>query len=511
MKKHILLIYPSAQKDHPGIDNEFENGWRNLPIGILSIGTFMKKEGYDVTLLDFRKYEKKEVIKRIKESINENTICVGVSMMTMQIGHGLEIIDYIKTHYELPIIIGGIHATLFPEQTLKDKSVDYIIQGEGEYCFSSLVKFIDKKEGDIKKIKGLGYKIKNKIVINPIGDTLEVKDLPFPDYDLIEDLELYIKRKFNRSDGTTFDTRSLDLHTSRGCPYRCTYCINTLDSFKRWRSKDIKDILDHIDFVIKKYKINFIWFMDDFFFGDISRVKTIAEHIIKKKYKIKWEATIRANLFNDSLVNDELLKILKKSGCYSLGFGFESGSDRILKKIKKGIVTANIVKAVTKCKEYDIMVRGSFMCGFPTETKDEVKATGNLILKLKEIHPKGVYYSPGLLRPYPGAELYQECVTYGFKEPKSLREWGSKDFNFGMYMGHKELPWVKYPNWLRNYQIYLHLATLTISAKTLKKKQSLPYKIFGEISLFRIRRNLYFLPLEPIILIFVRKIVSMFK
>jgi radical SAM superfamily enzyme YgiQ (UPF0313 family) len=251
--------------------------------------------------------------------------------------------------------------------------------------------------------------------------------------------------------------------------------------------------------------------MDDFFFGDIERVKKIANHLITKKYNVKWEATIRADLFNDKRVNDELLNSVKKSGCYSLGMGFESGSDRILKKINKNITTKQIIFAVEQCNKYGITPRGSFICGFPTETKEEVKATGKLILKLKSIYPKGIFYSPGLLRPYPGAELYQECLTYGFYEPKTLREWSNRNFNFGLYMSAKELKWIKYPNWIRNYQIYLHMASLRLSSKLLNKKQSISYLIFGEISLFRINYNFFALPIEPAFLIFANNLRKKYK
>jgi magnesium-protoporphyrin IX monomethyl ester (oxidative) cyclase len=513
MSGHVLLIYPSCEKNNPDQDSDFHEGWTNIPIGILSIGTYINDNGYDVDIIDCRIHKKSEILPIIKSKIRKDTICVGFSMMTMQIGHGLELIDHIKKKYHLPILVGGIHGTLFPEQTISEKNIDYVIVGEGELSVIELLKVLDKnhehhKTVKLENISGLCYKKGSKFqnAINKVGQPLSVELLPFPKYELLGDMEVYITRKFYLADGTFFTTRTIDLHTSRGCPYQCTFCINTLPCFKKWRSKNLEDILAHIDYVVKKYKIDFIWFMDDFFFGRLDRVKAILEHIVNKKHKLRWEATIRANIFSEHLVNDSMLKLMKKSGCYSLGMGFESGANRILEKIKKSITTKNIIHAVKQCKKYDIMPRGSFICGFPTETKKEVLMTGELILTLKKIYPKGIYYSPGILRPYPGAELYRECLTYGFVEPKTLREWASKDFNFGLYMSPKELPWIKYPNWLRNYQIYLHLATLRMTSKYMKKPQSLPYKIFGELSLFRIKHKLFIIPWEPPLLILANKI-----
>jgi anaerobic magnesium-protoporphyrin IX monomethyl ester cyclase len=509
MKKHILLVYPSCEKNNPDRDSDFDHEWKNLPIGILSVGTFIQEQGFTVRIVDCRALTKKQAFEEIDASITKDTLCVGFSIMTMQVGHGLELIDHVKKKYKLPIILGGIHCTLFPHQTLQDKNVDYIVQGEGEYCFYALLNYLN---GDmttrLDTIDGLGYKSKRKIFVNRVGAPLDVEKLPFPDYDLMGDIERYIQRRFFCSDGSSFETRSMDLHTSRGCPFQCTYCINTLPCFKKWRSKKLDDILVHIDFVVTHYKIDFIWFMDDFFFGNIERVRSIARHIVEQDYKVRWEATVRASLFRPTLLNDETLKLLKRSGCFSLGMGYESGSDRILKKIKKAITVKDIVSAVKACKKYGIMPRGSFMCGFPTETKEEVKMTGNLLMKLKQLYPRGIYYSPSLLRPYPGAELYDECVQYGFKQPQSFREWGAKVFDFGAYVSTEELPWLQHPVWLRNYQVYLHLAMLRMAARRLHKRQSPPYAFFGAISCWRIKHDYFGLSIEPTMLIKARRMFS---
>ncbi len=504
-KKHVLLIYPSAQKNNPGIDDEFAQGWHNIPIGVLSVASYVKEKGYDVTILDFRRYEKKDVFSKLDSAITNNTVCIGFSMMTAQLGHGLQMIDYIKSKHKIPIVAGGVHATLFPKQMIEDDNIDFVLSGEGELSFYELLESFKNKKADLSKIDGLAYKTKKESHVNPPGKPLDVEKLPFPDYDLMGDIEVYIPRTFVNADGSSFPIRCLDIHTSRGCPYQCTFCINTLSYFKKWRTKKTEDILAHIDMIMKKYNLDFIWFMDDFFFGNMTRVKAIANHLIDKKYNIKWEASIRVDLFRENMVNDEILALLKKSGCHSLGMGLESGSDRILKKIKKGITIDQTINAITQCEKYDIMPRGNFICGYPTETKEEVKATGKLILTLKKIHPKGIYYSPGLLRPYPGAELYKECVSLGFEEPKTLREWAGKNFDIGLYVRHKDLKWIKYPRWLMSYQIYLYLASLRLTSKLLNKKQSFPFAFFGEISLFRLEHNIFFLPIEPTLLVFARK------
>jgi radical SAM superfamily enzyme YgiQ (UPF0313 family) len=504
--KQILIVYPSSSPENPKGDTEFEV-YKSVPIGILSIGAFMEEKGYKVKIIDGRLYSKKDVIKKVKNELN-NSLCVGFSVTTPQIKHALDVSDLIKKiNDKIPVVWGGIHPTLFPEQTYKDKSVDYVIYGEGEYSFWKLIEYFNNKKTKLDDINGLVYKKKGKVVINKLAYPVDPNNLPMPAYHLL-DIEHYINREFHTDLGGIKKMRALDICTSRGCPYRCTFCTNQLPMFKRWRPIEVNKVLREIDCLVKKYKLNHIWFMDDFLFGDKERVKKITEYLIKKKYNLTWEGNIRVNLFNKNQVNDKLLKLLKKSGCFALRMGMESGSDRILKLIKKDITANQIIHAVKQCEKHGIIPVGNFMCGFPFETKEDVIKTAKLILKLKGISPSGLFFSPGLLRPYPGAELYEECVAKGFKAPKTLREWANKRIDVGLYVAPEDLPWIRNPKWVLNFQVYFYILLVLKSHELTKTKISFVWKLFAKIAEFRLKHDLWLFSIEPPLLIKSKKFLN---
>ena len=503
MRKKVLLLYPSTSPDNPNGDTEFMEGINSIPFGILSIASQIGREGFDVKIIDCRLYPKKTIMNEIEKNL-DNYFCVGLSCTTPQVSHGLMLTDFIKRlKPKMPIVWGGIHTTLFPKQTIVHKNIDYVIYGEGDLSFPKLLKNILENKPQLKEIGGLAYKRNGKIFVNKPVKPCDINELAPPDYDMM-DIDKYIDRDYVTHSEGIRKIRALDINTSRGCPYLCTFCINCIPSLKKWRPVETKETLRRIDYLIKNYNLNHLHFSDDFFFGDTKRVKKIAEHLTKKKYNITWEAQIRANLFKENLVNDSFLKLIKKSGCYCLAMGFESGSNRILNKIKKYITTEQIINSVMQCKKHGILTKGYFMCGFPTETKEELMQTANLILKLKKIQPEGIFYSPSLLRPYPGAELYQECVERGFDEPKKLEDWAAKKVQIGSMTTPEDLPWLEDPKFVINFQVYLHILIVYISHRLTNKKLNIIWAITGRMAQFRFRHNFWSFSIDAKILLFMR-------
>lgn len=442
-------------------EKEFKDSSCSVPLGVLSIASFLEEKGISVKILDERLFSKKDFFDLLEEELKKDILCVGFSLMTAQIKQGLEIMNYVKNKdKKIPIILGGIHPTLYPSQTCKNKYVDYVIQGEGEYSFYELLMKL-KRQQKIDNIKGLVYKKNGKIYANSLQDPLDINDLPFPSFHLL-DVERYIDRLDPLERGRV---RCLDVPLSRGCPYRCSFCTNTLSAFKKWRPLKIEKVIELIDSVIKKYNLNYIWFRDDYFFGNTERVKQIAKHIIKKGYKIKWAANPRANDF-DKKLDDETLELIKKSGCDTLLVGMESGSERILKILSKDITVDQIKNAVKKSNKHGIHMVGAFMCGIPGETNEEVIETVKLIFYLKSTFPYSCIGFPGILRPYPGCELYLQCKKLGFKEPNSMEEWANKKIEFEE--NPKEMPYVTDPCWLLPFLNFVSIISLVQERKEKK-------------------------------------------
>lgn len=302
---------------------------------------------------------------------------------------------------------GGTHASLFPEQTLRHKLVDFIVVGEGEITFSKLLEALAEKK-PLRDINGLGYKIGQKIIINPERAFIEnLDDFPLPAWDLTN-IEKYIYSFHGVA-------RKLDMVTSRGCPHRCTFCYNLKFNKRRWRGRSAESIMAELKLLVANYQIDCVRFDDDLFTADKERLKEFCE-LNKKELKIKWDANCRVND-----LTEDFLRYVKKAGCVRLTVGVESGSDRVLNFLKKDITVKQCIKGFALAEKYGIMTSSSIIIGLPTETKEEVRQTITMAKKSKASH---VTIGPYI--PYPGSELSEYCVREGLIEyPKRIEDWGN--------------------------------------------------------------------------------------
>lgn len=502
-KPKILLIYPSVRPANPGVDIEDEID-KSVPIGLMSIASILEKKGYVPKIIDARIFRKADILKIIKSEV-EDVICVGLSVMTPQIRHALQLSNFIKDlDKNIPIVWGGIHPILFPEQTIQDTNVDFVVQAEGEYVLSDLVRYLEKGEPGLDKIEGLGYKIDGEVRLNKLNPPIDVAKLPRLAYHLLN-IEKYIDRTLVNHRRV----RSLDIHTSRGCPYRCTFCTNPILSFGKWRALPVERVLEDIDFLVNTYNLNHLWIMDDYFFGAKDRVLYIVKGLIERGYKLSWEANVRADDFEPQRINDEFLTLLRESGCYALRIGAESGSDRILELLKKDITVSQTINAVKQCSKHGIISMCFFITGIPEETFEEVKKTFSLIWRLEEMDPEVVLLSPGTYRPYPGGELYNKCKELGLTEPQDLEGWKGPD-SLGGYLDLKDLPWVKHSRLIGDLQTYTRWM-LADRKNVFETKFSWFWKILGKLAKLRCKYNFWGIRIEPRIISILRKIYRFSK
>jgi len=417
----VLLVNPR--------DSEIQEPYK-IPWGAFHIGSYLRSAGHEVTLLDPDTSPNFKT--RFRENLDHADL-VGFSLMTCQVHYALPLMRFVRERYpDLPVVAGGIHPTLLPEQTCLSPLIDYVVVGEGERTIQELVELLGQKES-LKDIAGIAWKESGSVIRNKERELAHLDDFPFLDYDL---LEKHILDSFRDS--------MLSIFTGKGCSFRCAFCVNEVLR-QRFRGKSAERVLSEIDYCITRFHSQDIYFRDDNFFHSRRRVVEILEGILKRGYRFTWRAACRVGYFNDSFLNDEMLSLLKRSGCLELKFGAESGSQRVLDYITKDIKVEQTIRAAEKCKQFGIRGNFSFITALPTETREEALQTLDLIDRIKKIAPESVIIGPQPFRPYPGGRLYEDCVARGLQLPSSFEEWGefSQSILTNSHFPASQLPWVK--------------------------------------------------------------------
>jgi anaerobic magnesium-protoporphyrin IX monomethyl ester cyclase len=377
---------------NPYDENAVKNGLGLIspPINLMYLGGALEDASYDVGILDddLEQLEKKEIYKLLSK---EDPQLVGVTATTSTIKNALEYVKLVKE--VLPdclTVIGGPHPTFMPIETLKScPELDVVVIGEGEKTMEELTgKSTDKDNGILMDVKGIAYRDNGNIKLNPSRELIEDLDsIPFPARHLVP-FESY----------STTQGKTSDMITSRGCVFNCKYCSSSRIMGKKFRTRSPENVADEIEHLMDRYKLENIAFMDDTFMLNKRRAEKIAEEINTRGLDIGFVASSRVDM-----VNKGLLEKLKSAGLTTLYYGVESGSQRILNLMKKGITLKQAENAVRSAKDVGVEVLTSFILGYPGETTEEMDKTINFSIKLN-----ADYSQFSILTPFPGTPIYQE-------------------------------------------------------------------------------------------------------
>lgn len=389
------------------------------PWGLLYVAAPLVQCGVDVDIVD--EPVTPEYEERVLQILEEKSpVAVGISTMTgEQIAFGLKFAAFVRKHSQAPIVWGGIHPTLLPEQTLRHELVDYVVAGEGEYAYSDLVENLAAGKGP-GNVEGVYFTRNGEVVGSAPTRFLELGTLPDLPYHLI-DVERYIRKRPDLG-----SERYFEVITSRGCPHPCSFCYNESVHKRRWRMMDAAAAVTKLKDLKKRFDIDCVLFREDNFFVNRHRVAEIATRMIQEKLDLKWAASCRIDYFHK--YKPDFIELLKNSGCVLLTFGVESGNDRVLEFIKKFITVEMVLDVAQKVNEYSMAGTYHFMGGFPSETEQEFLGTCRLIDKMLQMAPTMVARELSVFTPYPGLGLIEECVERGHKEPDSLEGWTGMDW-----------------------------------------------------------------------------------
>ncbi len=395
----VLLISPPYPKDRI-----FRKSMKNLgavlpPLGIAYIAAMLEKDGHKVKIIDgpawatVLDYDFTDLEKDIMEFAPD---VVGVSASTSQIEHAKRAISIAKyANKKCVVILGGTLISADPKALLHFEQVDFGVYGEADLTFSEILKAVEAKK-PVDGMEGVIWRENEDVKFLKPKVITDLDQIPMPARHLLK-MEIYrpSPANYRRLPATT-------IMTSRGCPYQCIFCSRPTEG-TAFRAHSAERVVAEIEHLVTKYGINDLQIFDDTFSLIPSRVERICKGIIEKKIDISWNCMTRVDK-----INPELLSLMKKAGCYEIGFGIESGSDRILQFIKKATTTDLVRKGVSMTKDAGIDVRGFFMIGFPTETKEEILQT---IKFAKELDVDVAQFM--VSTPFPGTEMWEIAKQNG--------------------------------------------------------------------------------------------------
>ncbi len=358
------------------------------PMGLMYLASVLRKHGHHVKILDTRLNNNEINLKQIIYDFDPEV--VGLSALTIESEKMHFIASEVKKiNKDIKVIAGGPHPTSYPEDTLNNLAIDFVVRGEGEV---TIVELLASLNNGYKNIPGICYRDNGKIFHTserePISD---LDSLPFPSWDLI-DIDGYSKRLSMSMVGFR---RYMGLFTSRACPYRCIYCHNMFG--KKFRARSPENVVSEIETLVKYYNIYDFEIYDDIFNFDRARTERIMDLIIEKELRILLS-------FPNGLRTDRLdfglLEKMKRAGVYYISIAVETASERLQKYIKKNLNLKKVNEIINSCAELGIFTRGFFMLGFPTETEDEIKKTIRFAVKSK-LHTAYFF----IVTPFKGTEM----------------------------------------------------------------------------------------------------------
>ena len=405
----ILIIVPrSLSRDEKNYNYLF-------PLGLGYISSVLKQSGYQVACLNLNHHNGnvEKLIHDVLDTDGEfDFVCTGG--LSPHYHRVKEIVGAVHSHESnTRIILGGGLISSEPELMFDVLNPDFIIIGEGEKAIVELLSCLDKND-NLCKVLGIGYRDQNGLLVcnKPQPAIMDLDSLPWPDFELFE-FDTYLDN-LKPSDQYFYDLfdfpRVYPLVCSRSCPYSCTFCFHPLGT--KYRQRSLDSVMSELEYAIKRYRINLIAIYDELFSYDRERVYEFCRRIKKLFEEIPWECNWTCQMRVDGL-DEAFLKTMKDAGCFMVSYGFESYSQPVLNSMKKHIIPEQIDNAVKTTLRSNVSLQGNFIFGDKAETAQTAKETLDYWK-----HNKEAGIQLGFINPYPGTELYNNCINKGIIKDK---------------------------------------------------------------------------------------------
>ena len=389
--KKILLIFPPQNLKERYAHNVGNVGGFLPPLGLCYMAAILEKRGHDVRIMDcpvndFRINHIMDEVRSFQPDV------IGTAAITSLVEVTAGICKKVKLEFpKTTIVVGGPHATIMPEKAAKEMNTDIVLVGEADGMISEIVENIEK------------YK---KMKIVQCGKVKDLNTLPYPARHLLD-----MSKYTSLPNAYKTTPNVIQMVTSRGCPYTCTFCFDAMGTF---RQRSVDNVIGEIKLLRKEYGMKEIAFWDDILTLNKKWVHEFCDKLIKEKLDTTWSCYTRLNL-----VDLPLLKHMKEAGCWNIFYGIEAGDQELLDNMKKHMKLEDMKKGVRWTQEAGIEIRGSFMVGLPGETPEKARKT---IAFAIELEPDYAQFS--ITTPYPGTQLWDD-----------YEKWGTLDKTFKNYHG----------------------------------------------------------------------------
>lgn len=410
-KKQIILISPTSD-DFRFFLKTGRGGRYFPPLGLLLVAQSLKNAGYDVKLFDGN--EDPNYQEAIYRAISENTsnvVFVGFYLAFLQIRDCIALLKGIKSiSPDLVTVIGGPFPAVFPEKVANSQLVDICCNGDGAEISVQLADCLTN-EKDWSEIPNLCFKKNGHIVNNAKTVTDSLSRDNFIYYENFLDIEKYVNQ-FDTYLGRPLNPeikRAIPILTALGCAYKCTFCEHAVLGNKH-HSLGAEAIIEQVNYYQEKFNIDSFAFFDEEFFLDKTRAYKLPKLLAKNPYKIRWGTQARASDIHEKYLNKEFLMELEKSGCVRFAMGIESGSPKMLKKIKKGLTPEIAMRAAAMARDSSIDYSYGFIVNLPGETEADLDMTISLCKKLLSIKKNSFVSTVHTYFAYPGTPLANEVA-----------------------------------------------------------------------------------------------------
>lgn len=469
-----------------------------LPLPLLAVAALPHSLGYPVSIIvqDVDDDPETQVLEAC-----EDAIVFGVTSLTgSMIGEGLEMCAKVRERFpNLPIVWGGTHPSIAPEQTAKHPLVDIVVAGQGEATFMDLIEAIETGR-PYEEVGGIFFKKDGDVVSTGCRPTVDIDKLPPMPLELL-DMERFILLHSQAMEVRIAGKRAVTYYSSYGCPFSCSFCSEPKTSNRRWYAKSPERVIDELEHLRKAYDVEVVVFEDPIYFIDVKRVRRIAELMIERNLGIEWSATSRLETIKR--LDDETWDVLKRSGFIQVFIGIESASPTVLKAVGKKYTADEIVDTARILHDHNVNLVGSFIQGIPVKTVDrtlaeigreDLRLASETVLRIYEASPKATILMV-MYTPYPGSVAYELSMQNGLVPPTDLEGW--KHF----VHASNQVPWM-----LPEQEVFVKTATVAQKALRGRNRDRARFRrkklrgaflyVYSTITRARYRRGYFGFPIE---------------